>query len=417
VTGNDDEGSRLWNTATANLIAKLDGTIALKGFYRLRQDVTVFSPDSSTLVTVRGRETMVWEAVTGRLRFTLMGHKGEVCAVAFSPNGRDLATASEDGTVRIWETKTGFEKFVLPVWRVKKISSFRIISRALHVPVQIYVMFSPDGRSLLTNTYWEDSAAKLWDVETGRLIREFGSYTIRAGLYTKTAGVTSASFSPDGKWIVTNGLEVVKLWETKSGQLMYDRVLDFSEATFSPDSKLLVVVGAGRVVVMLNLETLKFRQTPSVNTSFANQVAFSPDSRKYVIGSGYKDYHATVIDAETGRVEARIPLAARWGFDFVSDYLKDVDLLYFHPSRQILMGANHKSVRLWDATTGQLMVKTFEGRDPASFSTDGSLLVTVAADKKRLLLWDVAIDLYPKNSSTKQDCLVYTVTRQSCISP
>ena len=86
---------------------------------------------------------------------------------------------------------------------------------------------------------------------------------------------------------------------------------------------------------------------------------------------------------------AKIPLVAKWGFDFVSEYQKEVDRLSFHPSSKFLLGANHGSVKLWDVSNGELVCETTEGRDPAQFSRDGRLLATVGKDKKTVLLWEM----------------------------
>ena len=140
---------------------------------------------------------------------------------------------------------------------------------------------------------------------------------------------------------------------------------------------------------LLNLETLKLRPRLMLIKKFLNQLAFSSDSKTYVIGSGYNDYHATLIDVVTGRVRAKIPLTVKWGIDFVSEFQKNVDLLSFHPSNQILMGASHQSVSFWDALTGRLIAEKAEARDPAEFSRNGKLLVTTAKDKKTVLLWEI----------------------------
>jgi WD40 repeat protein len=87
-------------------------------------------------------------------------------------------------------------------------------------------------------------------------------------------------------------------------------------------------------------------------------------------------------------VKATIPLLAKWGFDIVSEYKKDNDILLFHPSSKFLMGANHNAVKLWDASTGTLVWETRDGRDPAAFSRGGKLLATVGKDKKTVLLWE-----------------------------
>jgi WD40 repeat protein len=161
--------------------------------------------------------------------------------------------------------------------------------------------------------------------------------------------------------------------------------------SFSPDSKWLGLVDVGDVG-FLNLETLKVQAVSGgVDTQFLNQLVFSADSRMCVIGSGYKHYQATLIDVPTGRVRAKIPLVAKWGFDFVSDYQKDSDSLSFHPSSGFLMGANHHSVRMWDVLNGTLVWESKEARDPATFSSDGKLLATVGTDKKSVLLWRVEL--------------------------
>jgi len=232
----------------------------------------------------------------------------------------------------------------------------------------------------LTNTYWEDSPAKLWDAKTGRLQAELGGPMITVNYDTKAAGVTAAGFSPDGKFIVTRSSNKVRLWETATAKLMGEFDDSSLVTDFSPDSKWLG---------LLNLETLKLWPKSNLNTDFLDQQVFSPDSRTYVVANGYDDYHATLIDVSSGRVRTKIPLVVKWGSDWISEYQKNADILSFHPGSEFLMGANHNSVRLWDVSTGTLVWETTEGRDPAAFTPDGKLLVTVGKDKKTVLLWSV----------------------------
>jgi len=275
------------------------------------------------------------------------------------------------------------------VWKVKKIPGYRIFSRALHIPVWVHVKFSPAQNTVLTNTFWEESSAKLWDVTAGRLQAELFGPTIEVRYDTKVAGVNGTTFSPDGNFIATQSDYMLRLWDAASGKLIEEfKSLSFV-TPFSPDSKWLGSVRTGNNVGLLNLEKLTLQPITGVDWNNVSQQDFSPDSRTYVIGSGYKNYHATLIDIATGHVRAKIPLVSKWGFDIVSEYQKEVDLLSFHPSSELLMGANHSSIKIWDVSTGKLLYETTEGRDPAKFSRDGRLLATVGKDKKTVLLWEM----------------------------
>jgi WD40 repeat protein len=331
-----DNATRLWSTATGQLIAELEGI------------APEFSPDGQVLMTVSNKTIKLWSS-TGKLKLALTGHDRNITAATFSPDGSQLATGSEDGTVKIWNATTG----------------------------------------QTSATYWEESSAKLWDVTAGRLQAELSGPTIEVRYDTKVAAVTGATFSPDGKIIATQSYDMLRLWEAATGRLI-EEFKSLSYVTpFSPDSKWLGFVRNGQNAGLFNLENFRLQPIEDVEKDYVNQQRFSPDSRTYVMASGYKKYHATLIDIATGRVRAKIPLVSKWGFDIVSEYQKEVDLLSFHPSSKFLMGANHSSVKMWDVSNGELVWETTEGRDPAEFSRDGRLLATVGKDKKTVLLWEM----------------------------
>jgi WD40 repeat protein len=132
-----------------------------------------------------------------KLRDTLTGHADSVWSVAFSPDGKTLASGSRDETIRLWDVKTGKERATLVV-----------------EPVDVYtgavwsMAYSPDGETLATIS--EDKTVRLWDVKTGKE---------RATLKLPTEQEWSLGFSPDGKTLATNGKDVtVRLWDVKTGK-------------------------------------------------------------------------------------------------------------------------------------------------------------------------------------------------------
>jgi WD40 repeat protein len=385
TSSNREETSELWNTATGQLIAELDGTIDLKGFQVFdRQDAHVFSPDGRILVTVHGQETKLRDAANGHSKFTLAGHERDICSVAFSPDSERLATGSEDGTVRLWNTSTGKLITSLSVWRVKKLPRWRIVSRFLDISITIFLSFSPDGRKLLTAVDWETAPAKLWDTESGRLLATLGGHIEHWQTGSKPAPIHKAMFSADGQFIATESFNETRLWEAKTG-LLKNTFSSFQDsAKFSRDGKLLGVLKKDDNIGLFDVETGEMRIPLTRAQMFADQIVFSSDGQTVAVDE-------TIVDVPGRRVRATIPFVYKRGRFILEpeDYVTDLDLLSFHPNSRVLMAANHEFVRFWDVITGQLIMKKGDARTPAAFSPDGRLLVTTGTDKKTAMLWEV----------------------------
>ncbi len=151
-----------------------------------------FSPNGRTLATTSGDHTArLWDVATGHPLHTLTAHTSGVYGVAFSPNGRTLATTSGDGTARLWDVATGHPLHTLTA----------------HTSGVYGVAFSPNGRTLATTS--GDGTARLWDVATGHPLHTLTGHTDT---------VNSVVFSPNGRTLATASIDgTARLWDVATG--------------------------------------------------------------------------------------------------------------------------------------------------------------------------------------------------------
>lgn len=351
-----DEGEQLLRS----LLSRLPGTE-----YTLHHDdwvnKAVFSPDGRRLLTASDDGTAVlWDVATGD-QLLLLPHDGWVFTTAFSPDGRLIATGDaqtpEDGVyagnVTIWDAATG-----------------EIVHQFPHQEWINDVEFSPDGRYLAYGVY--DGTVRVVNVANGILV--LGT--------NQNASVWDVTFSPDGAILVSsddNGRAWV--WDVRNPRVLVTLSHDgpIYGATFSPNGERLATFsddGTARIWNRFNW----LRMSTVFHENWIVDAAFSPDSQ--LLATASADGAARLWQPDTGKQLFEMKHQA-----FVND-------VTFSPNGKFVVTASDDNTSiLWDVATGQEVSNMIQEAPvfTAAFSPDGKLLATGDTDGT-IALWDVTKD-------------------------
>lgn len=323
-------------------------------------DAVAFSPDGRWLATGdRDSRVNLWDAKTGRYLDTLWGHTDQVTRLAFSKDGRRLASAGGDSTARVWETQTGRLLLTL-TGHTKWIND---------------LAFSPDGDRLITGS--KDRQAKLWQV------------AMHAG------AVDAVAFAPRDGLLATGGIDgTVKVWELGSRTLLatlpdVDRV---TELAFSPDGRALATASLDHRVRVWRWEGgagPDDADQPALVLDYADPK--SPDDKFYDLAysrtgqwlaAAGANHNAVVWDAATGERK------------FAGHHEGQVWGVAFSPVEDLLASAGYGQVKLWRVPSWEpagCFQIPYKWANDVNFSPDGRHLV-IATGTEEVFVADLPPD-------------------------
>ncbi|MEW6494938.1 MAG: NB-ARC domain-containing protein [Cyanobacteriota bacterium] len=444
VSGSFDNTVRLWDIQTGECLQTLNkDNIAIHE--------VAFSPDGQLLACACDNHTvLLWDIGSVQSRPTshpgeqlvavFTGHSDAVHAVAFSPDGRTLASGSQDSTIKLWDIQqrkclqtflghshgvwsiafspdgqllaSGGQDNTVMLWNIESGNCIRTLQG--HSDWIESVAWSPDGITLASGS--EDHTVRLWDIRRGQCRHIWQGHK---------SEIWSVAFSSDGSMLVSGSADqTVKFWDTSDGlcrQTLQGYMNPVSAIAFSPDGKTLVSGSHNQNLRWWDVSTGRCLKTLQSHQGWIWSIAFSPDGEQ--VASASMDRTIKLWDAHhynclqicmghthpvtsvafspdgtmlaSGSMNCTVKL---WNpntgecVKTLTGHTSRVFWVAFSPNGQLLASAGHDdTVRLWDVRTGEcLQVLTGHASwvFAAAFSPDGSTLVSGSKDKT-IKLWDV----------------------------
>ncbi|MCI0455873.1 MAG: sigma-70 family RNA polymerase sigma factor [Gemmataceae bacterium] len=395
------------------------GAIARLGTTRFRhagwgQTAVVCSPDGRWLACHEGSVVCLLDAVTGKRVREYRGHKGRILCLAYSPDGKAIASGGDDHTFRVWDVATGRELSRFQGEPAKRSHGFSAFAQ---------VLFTPDSKALVTRG--EDNLVRLWDIATGREVRRFTEYqdlvwTIALARDGKTLAALVTPPGSDNEKMPNE----VYVWEVATGKQIrrWPVPADLSIRAFAPDLDVLVTRPRGRPPYELTVWDMATGK-PLRTLEDARGATYSADGKTVVTYGRSICFWDLATGKERRRVKHPWPgsfthwillpdgktLLSWWrrvivfhdidtGKELrsVDGHASGVRVVAFLPDGQSVVSAAGEEVRVWDVA-GQKVVRRFgvatnRGSDfiTGLALSPGGKTILVGTANHGLQVWDVA---------------------------
>lgn len=282
-----------------------------------------------------------------------------IYSVAISPDGKMMASGGEDKTIKLWEVSSG-----------KLLRNFTGHSERIKM-----IAFSPDGQLIASGG--DDNTIRVWNIGTGEEL-----YTL-TGDSNSFGFVEFVGFSPNGETLITGvGGGTIKVWNINTGkeirtmnQAVWESIGQISmlsddsnpirSMALSPDGQTVVFGSWQNTIKLWNINTGQEIKTLTGHSGEVNAVAFSPDGK--LLASGDNDQIIKLWDVSTGREVSNL-----------TGHSDDIESIAFSPDGETLASGSTGFIKIWTLNTGEelLSLKVNESLNFLVFSPDSQLLVS-----------------------------------------
>lgn len=364
ATGNIEKTIQLWDMDSG----ELKRTITVS---RTPKHIA-FSPDNKTLtISMFGETIDILDVATGNSKHTLSGFNQPIRSIALNPD-KNILAIQNNVNIELWNM----------------ITNEQIHTLTGHIQRLNTIVFSPDAKTLASGS--DDNTIRLWDVDTGKLIRTL------EGIRGHSGPIKTVAFSPNAKTLASGSADsTIHLWDVNTGRrkIYLPTPRDSGHCVvFSPDGKTLVSGGNVRHkgedhsfgyegIQFWHVRTGKYKDKIKGKMGDIFSLAFSPDGQTLASGEGWADYAIRLWDFDKMKL-----------MHALKGHTGDVYNVTFSPDGSTLAsGSADNTIHLWDVVTGKHL-HTFTGHtgsvNSVVFSKDGRMLISGSEDGT-VLLWNL----------------------------